>query len=368
MPKHFFLGQASHFTARERLNRLFTIGTKKSQRELCDLLIKRYGGDKDHVALTKNGRTALAIALKTALEPGSKVVVNGFTCYAVLEALQAAKMTPVFADVNPETLHYDDKILGDLLKKHKDIKGIIIQNTLGMPVDIEKIEKLTAKNQIKIFEDMAHCTGVHYQDGREVGTVGVAAALSFGKEKSLDAAAGGAVIIRDINLPAIKAPTKRSRFADTFRARLYPSFCAIYRALARVKLETLWMGFLIKTHQVERSANNKLDFNRRPPRFVAKIILGQFRWLPKDRKPIRKFVYVKNRDDLLAKLKRKGYHFDGFWFETPIAPERFYKKAHFDEAACPNATRVAKEIINLPTHYDEAKLKPALKIIEEYKK
>lgn len=368
MSKHFFLGQASRFSTSERLSRLFTIGTKKGQNELRDYLAKRYGSDKNHVAITKNGRTALAIALKTTLEPGSKIVVNGFTCYAVLEAVKAAKMVPVFADINPETLHYDDKILNDLLVGHQDIKGIIIQNTLGMPVDIAKIEKITTKTQIKIFEDMAHCTGVQYPDGREVGTVGVAAALSFGKEKSLDAAAGGAVVIRDLSLPAIKTPAKMPKFSDTFRARFYPSFCAFYRLLAKIKLETLWMGFLIKTHQVERSANNKLDFNRRPPYFVSKVILKQLKQLPKGRKPIRKFAYVKNREELLAKLKSKGYHFDGFWFETPIAPERFYKKADFDEAACPNATKVAKEIINLPTHYDEAKLKPALKIIEEYKK
>lgn len=368
MSKHYFLGQASRFSAGERFKHLFTVGTKKGQKELCSYLAKRYGSDEAHVAITKNGRTALAIALKATLEPGSKVVVNGFTCYAVLEALKAAKMVPVFADVSPDTLHYDDKILEQLIAKEKDIKGIIIQNTLGMTVDIEKIEKLTEKAGIKIFEDMAHCTGAYYKDGREVGTVGVAAALSFGKEKSLDAAAGGAIVIRDLSLPAIKTPAKHATFADTFRARFYPTFCAFYRLLAKIKLETVWMGFLIKTHQVERSANNKLDFTRRAPRFTAKIILKQLQNLPKNRQPIRKFVFVNNRDELLAKLKRNGYHFDGFWFETPIAPERFYKKANFDEAACPNATKVAKEIINLPIHYDEASLKPALKIIEEYKK
>lgn len=368
MSKHYFLAQASRFSAGERFRRLFTIGTKKGQAQLCDYLAKKYGSDYAHVAIVKNGRTALAIALKSALEPGSKVVVNGFTCYAVLEALKAADMTPVFADINPETLHYDAKILESLLKKEPSVKAIVVQNTLGMPVDIARIEKLTQKNNLLIFEDLAHCVGVSYADGREVGTVGVAAALSFGKEKSLDAAAGGAVVIRDLNLPAVKTPTKRAKFADTFRARFYPTFCAFYRLLAKIKLETFWMGFLIKTHQVERSANNKLDFSRRAPLFVSKIILKQLQALPKNRPPIRKFVLVKNRDELLAKLKRKGYHFDGFWFETPIAPERFYKKANYDEAACPNATEVAKTIINLPTHYDESILNQALKIIKEYQK
>ena len=368
MSKHYFLAQASRFSAGERLGHLFAVGTKKSQKSLCAHLAERYGSDEAHVAVTKNGRTALAIALKTVLEPGSKVVMNGFTCHAVIEAITAAKMTPIFADINPETLHYDDKTLEKLLAKHPDIKGIIIQNTLGIPVDIAKFEKLAAKFNFQIFEDMAHCTGAHYADGREIGTVGVATALSFGKEKSIDATTGGAVIIRDLNTPAIKTPTKGPKFSDLFRARFYPSFCAAYRLLTKIKLGTLWMGFLLKTHQIERSANNKLDFSRRAPRFVYKLALRQLEQLPKNPQPIRKFVLVNNRDELLAKLKRNGYYFDGFWFEKPIAPERLYKKVHFDEAACPNATKIAQEIINIPTHYAEADLKPALKIIEGYKK
>ena len=364
----YFLGQAAHFSRLERLKHTFSIGRKKDFQKLSTLLADKYGSNLSHVAITKNGRTALAIALKANLEKGAKVVVNGFTCYAVLEAVEAAGMTPVFADINEKTLHYDAKILQKVLEKNENVQGIIVQNTLGMPVDIVAIEEVTKEHGLKIFEDMAHCTGIKYADGREVGTVGVAAALSFGKEKSIDAIVGGAVVLRDLSLPGVKIPRKKPSFADVFRARFYPLFGAIYRGLARIKLEKIWMGFLIKTNQVERSANSKLDFERRPAYFVAKTALRQFKKLPENRQPIRKFAFVKNRDELLEKLKAAGYYFDGFWFETPIAPARFYEKANFDEDACKTATRVAAEIINLPTHYDEKVLEPALKIIEEYKK
>lgn len=368
MSKHYFLGQAAHFSRAERLKHTFSIGRKKDFRKLRAFLADKYGSDIDHVAITKNGRTALAIALKTNLEKSAKVVINGFTCYAVIEAVKAAGMTPVFADIEEKTLHFDAKTLEKVLASNDNVQGIIIQNTLGMPVDIAAIEKVAEEHGLKIFEDMAHCTGIKYADGREAGTVGVAAALSFGKEKSIDAITGGAVILRDLTLPSVKNPRKRPSFADTFRARFYPLFGAIYRGLAHIKLEKIWMGFLIKTHQVERSANSKLDFERRPAYFVAKTALRQLKSLPKDRQPIRKYVLVNNRDEVLAKLKDAGYYFDGFWFETPIAPARFYKKANFDEDECKTATRIAAEIINLPTHYDDKALEPALKIIEEYKK
>lgn len=368
MPKHYFLGQASHFTRAERLSHTFAFGLPKDSDNLRNLLAKKYNSDVNHVALAKNGRTALAIALKSSLKSNSEVIINGFTCYAVIEAVRAANLKPVFADINPETLHFDEKTLEEAFKKHPDARGIIIQNTLGIPVDIVKIEKFAQKYALKIFEDLAHCTGAFYPDGREVGTVGIATALSFGKEKSIDAITGGAVIIKDTSLPVIQAPKNLPKFSETFRARFYPLFGAIYRGLSKIKLERLWIGFLIKTHQIERSASSKLDFYRRPPHFVAKMALKQFQKLPKNgRKPIRKFVLVNNREELLKKLRENGFYFDGEWYETPIAPERLYKKVRFPESECKTATEIAQKIINLPTHYPEKELKPALKIIEEYK-
>ena len=367
MSKHYFLAQASRFSAGERLDHLFAVGTKKSQKALCAHLAKRYGSDEAHVAVTKNGRTALAIALKTVLEPGSKVVMNGFTCHAVIEAITAAKMTPIFADINPETLHYDDKTLEKLLAKHPDIKGIIIQNTLGIPVDIAKFEKLAAKFNFQIFEDMAHCTGAHYKDGREIGTVGVATALSFGKEKSIDTVSGGAVIFRNPPKNTVKAPQKAPKLSDHLRARLYPSFGATCRSLTKIHLGGILMRTLLKLHFVEKSADNKLDLERKPSKFEATRALIQIKALSKTgEKPLREFCFVDDRKELLDRLKTAGYFFDSFWYEKPISPERYYKKVHFPEKSCPNAVYAAEHIINLPTYYKKKDLEPAKKIIANY--
>lgn len=365
MSKRLFLGQASHFTRKERLAHTFSFGLPKDSKNLKKYLAKRYNVPENQVLLTKNGRSALAIALKSELNQGDEVIINGFTCYAVIESLKAANLKPVFADINPKTAHFDAETLKNALKLHKNAKAIIIQNTYGIPVNIKEIEKVAKENNLKIFEDLAHCVGVKYEDGHEAGTIGVAAALSFGKEKSIDSITGGALIMNieaRTNLPKkMKAP----RFSEVFRARFYPLFGAIYRGLSRIKLETPWMAFLIKTHQVERSANSKLEMDRRPPHFITKTALKQFKNLPKNRQPIREFILVENRDKILTDLKRHGYNFDGPWFETPIAPARFYKKANFPENECPNAVEFAKKVINLPTHYKKENLKPALNLIKE---
>ena len=127
------------------------------------------------------------------------------------------------------------------------------------------------------------------------------------------------------------------------------------------------MRCLIKIHFVERSADNKLDLTRKPANFETKLALEQFKNLRRTgEKPLRDFYLVRNRTEVLDKLKRYGYYFDGFWYEKPVSPLRYYKKVHFDEAACPVATEVAKKIINLPNYYSEKDLLKAREIIEEY--
>ena len=83
-------------------------------------------------------------------------------------------------------------------------------------------------------------------------------------------------------------------------------------------------------------------------------------------KPLREFYLVNNREEVLSKLRKAGYFFDGFWYERPVSPERYYKKVNFPEEACPVATEVAKRIVNLPTYYNKKELAKAREIIKEY--
>ena len=124
------------------------------------------------------------------------------------------------------------------------------------------------------------------------------------------------------------------------------------------------MRGLIKIHFVEKSADNKLDIKRKISKFEAKLAAEQFKSLKNT--PLREFCLVKNRDEVLKELKEAGYYFDGFWYERPVSPERYYKKTHFPEKDCPVAVEVSEKIINLPTYYSEKQLEKAREIIKKY--
>lgn len=361
MKKHYFLGSAANY--KERLwAHTFAVGLEKDRGALQRFLSQKYSGE---AILTKNGRSALALALKAYFEPGDAVIVNGFTCYAVYEAVKAAGLVPVWADINRENLNFDIESLKHIVEDK--IKGIIIQNSLGNPVDIATIEKFTKKHNLAIIEDLAHCVGVKYADGREAGTVGAAVALSFGKDKSIDTISGGAVILRHPCKSTIKAPSKLPKVSDTLRARFYPLLGTISRGLSYIHLGGIWMRCLVKIHWVEKSADNRLDLERKIAKFEAKLALKQLKELKKSGEaPIREFCLVRDRAEVLKKLQARGYYFGGFWYEKPVSPERYYKKVHFPEDKCPVATEVVKKIINLPTYYNKKDLEPARKIIAKY--
>ncbi len=363
--KRYFLGLAAGFSRKARLEHTFSIGRERDRVALVSFLEKKYGAtpQKGEAILCKNGRSALCFALKAYFDRGDKVIVNGFTCYAVVEAVKKAGLIPVFADISREDLNFNVKTLE---KVADGARGIIIQNSLGNPVDIVAIEKFAKKHDLILIEDLAHAAGRKYADGREMGTVGVATALSFGKDKAIDTVSGGAVILRDPCKKTTGAPLKLPKLSDHLRARFYPLFGAICRGLTTIHLGGALMRGLVKIHWVEKSADNRLDLERKISKFEAKSALKQLKRLS-DKVPIRDFCLVENRDRVLQELREAGFYFDGFWYEKPVSPARYYRKVHFPEENCPEAVFVAQHIVNFPNYYTKKDLAPARKIVEKYK-
>lgn len=390
--KRYYLGLAANYSGAEILEHTFAVGFERDRSDLRSFLSAKYDGE---AFLCKNGRSALALALKAYFEPGDTVLINGFTCYAVYEAVKAAGLRPLFVDISKEDLNFNLSVLENAISGYFEavrdngsgiaseprddgrersgpksnqnrIKGIIVQNSLGNPVDIKAIEKLAKKYELTIIEDLAHCAGVKYSDGREAGTVGAAAVLSFGKDKSIDTISGGAVVLRAPCKNLIQPPRYLPKPSDHLRARFYPLFGLMCRGLNHVHLGGLLVRLLLKLHWVEKSADNKLDLKHKISNFEAKLALRQLKSLKKSgEKPLREFYLVRGRDEVLRKLAKNGYNFSGLWYEKPVSPIRYYKKVHFPEKDCPTAVFVSEHIVNLPTYYSKKDLALARKIIAE---
>ena len=423
-----FLGQASNYRGRRIWRHLFAHGSAADSRRLRQALARRYGATElADVQLYHTGRSALAAAIQSLVPADSPVIVPGLTCIAVIRAIKAASCTPVYVDIDPVTLQYDFSALARTLKQLSTSRpstsrpsisdaspsptaaadasprstpvkspmldkssqvcynGIIMaQNTLGRSLAMGKIQPLADAAHFAIVEDLAHCAGRFYPDGREIGTVGAAAVLSFGKGKSIDTIEGGATILRRAALsapvasakpssalsasaeplqPLIK-PTTQPRRADQLRDRWYPVFGWLARGLYHLSLGRFFLGALHRLHWLARSADAVLDPDQSLPDWQAKLALAQLADLPTT--PLREHYFVQNRPAVLQTLARAGYHLEEIWYDTPVSPARYAKEAAFPTQTCPQTAWVAAHIVNLPTWYPETKLAPARALIQQH--
>lgn len=382
-----FLGQASNYRGHHMWHHLFARGSQADVQRLRQALARRYQADFSQVQLYHTGRSALTATLQSLVSTGSPVIVPGLTCIAVIRAIKAAGCTPVYVDIDPKTLQYDFSALTAALKpftldksNKKCYNGVIMaQNTLGLGLAMSKLQPLAAAAHFAIIEDLAHCAGRYYPDGREIGTVGAATVLSFGKGKSIDTIEGGAAIIRrpvyttttskvhQITVPLVQplaVPTKTPRRSEQLRDRWYPVFGWLARGLYHLGLGRLWLGVLHRLHWLARSADAVLNTDLTLPAWQAKLALEQLSQLP--RTPLREHYFVRNRSAVLRALARAGYHLDEIWYDAPVSPVRYAEEAAFPTKTCPQTVWVSQHIVNLPTWYPESKLALARQIIQQH--
>ena len=367
-----FIAHASQFCLKKTLRQLFAFGFKKDSEKLKSYIAERYQVEAENVALYGSGRTALSEAIKYFTKPGDKVAITALTCFAVVEAVRSANCKPVYLDVNLKNLHFDAKALEKACVNNPEIKAVIVQNNLAYSCDIANIESVAKKYNLALIEDLAHCVGMDYSDGHEAGMVGDAVIMSFGKSKSLDLISGGLLFLRktDKRKKSFAVPVDLPSLADRFRTRLYPLFGAITRALfhlqlGRINFGRLYTAFLLQTHQIQKSADAKLDNSIRLTHWQAKLALRDLKKI-KHRTPLRRFYFVENRAELLKKLTTAGFIMDDIWYSSSVSPERYYAQANFDEKACPKAVFAANHLINLPNWLNIFELAEARHLINQY--
>ncbi len=375
-----FLGLAANYSVGNVFRHLFAWGSRKDADRLKGALAKRYKSREDRVILYHTGRSALAAAIEAVVPRNSKIIVATPTCIAVVRAVRAAGCVPVYADSEKGGVQFGLKELASVIKREPDVAAVIIQNTLGVPVKMHLVEKFCKEKGIKIIEDLAHSAGRFYPDGREVGTVGVATALSFGKGKAIDTISGGALIVRDRNAKMPNSPAFKPQRADRWRDRWYPFLAMLSRGLWNVKVGKMILGASVKLGWIQKSADAELNLDTRLTNWQAKLAYRQLgelpRTVPKALKvaadgvlanpPLREWRIVQNRKQVLKELEQAGYDFHEIWYDEVVSPKRYLKEAEFDSRQLPNTTDLVKKIINVPTCYSEDSLKNAYKIIAKY--
>lgn len=149
-----------------------------------------------NLVLVSNGTLALQIALK-ALDIEGEVITTPFTFAATTNVILWEGLTPVFADIDPETYNIDPI---DVEKKITDkTSAILAVHVYGNPCYAEELQEIADKYRLKLIYDAAHAFGVEYKN-KSVFNYGDISTLSFHATKVFNTIEGGAIVARDEEL------------------------------------------------------------------------------------------------------------------------------------------------------------------------
>lgn len=165
-----------------------------------------YVGSKYAVAVA-NGTAALHLCtLAMNVQPGDKVITTPITFAASANCVRYAGGEVLFADIDPETYLLDLNKVEKILKKEKNVKGIIPVDFAGRAVNLEVFRKLADKYNLWIIEDACHAPGGYFVDsnGQQqlCGNSRFAdlAIFSFHPVKHIAAGEGGMITTNDEKL------------------------------------------------------------------------------------------------------------------------------------------------------------------------
>ncbi len=155
--------------------------------------LKKYLNVQDLQCVT-SATTALQIAIKALGIDGGEIITTPFSYVATTSAILAEKCTPVYVDIEPDFFNIDaDKIEQAITPKTKAIMPVHI---FGRACNIEKIEEIAKKYDLKVIYDAAHAFGAEY-NGQSILNYGNISVVSLQETKLFHTVEGGIMTAKD---------------------------------------------------------------------------------------------------------------------------------------------------------------------------
>lgn len=172
-------------------NKMFTNGgpfVTKLESELAKIF-----GNENTICVT-NGTIAIQVALLAFGITEGEIITTPFSYVATTSSILLEKLTPVFVDIDEDTLCIDANKIEE--KITENTKAILAVHVFGIPCDIQAIEKIAKKHNIKVIYDAAHAFNAKYLN-KSLLDYGDASTCSFHATKLYHTGEGGCIVFED---------------------------------------------------------------------------------------------------------------------------------------------------------------------------
>lgn len=368
------------------------------------LLSQQFNSDKNnfHVHLFLSGRSALYTILRSfQLSLGSEVIVQAFTCEAVILPILKNRLQPVYTDIESSTFSMNPI---DLEKKITGkTKVVILQHTYGLtPIQRNKILAIIRNHKLVLIEDIAHGYSNNINPKSkvqspksEIKNQKSIFLMSFGRSKALSSVFGSAILTDDQVV---------SSKLDSVEDKSYPSFWFIlrlllYKPLTVIIKATYDIGigkilhatinltkFLVpEISSIEKQGVFDTLIDKAYPNALAILLNHQLKKFEQVKElralicdiynknlknqpfkingafPIRYPILVDQPQKITNKASEQNI-FLGKWYDQVVAPKTIsLENVKYKLGSCPVAENICRHIITLPT---TIRIKDAYKIIK----
>ena len=313
---------------------------KKLQEEL-----KTYLG-VEKVELLTNGHMALELTLQ-AMELKGEVITTPFTFASTTHAIIRSGLEPVFCDIDPVTYTMDTEKLEQLVTERTC--AIMPVHVYGNVCNIEEIDRIAKKHNLKVIYDAAHTFGETYK-GRGIGSFGDASCFSFHATKVFNSIEGGAVCFTDSELGEKIYDLKNFGIHGPEEVRAVGAnakmneFCAAMGLcnLRHIREEIAKREAVVMRYRKQLEGVDGLQLN-----VVQEDVTSNYAYFPVvfDEK-----VLGASRDDVFAKLAENGIVARKYFYPLTNAFSAFDGK--YDVAQTPVAQYISESVLTLPLYAD----------------
>lgn len=313
---------------------------KEFQSELCKYL------QVENIDLLTNGHMALELTLQ-AMNLQGEVITTPFTFASTTHAIVRNGLTPVFCDIDPKTYCMDVSKIEKLITDRTC--AIMPVHVYGNVCNIEEIEHIAHKYELKVIYDAAHTFGETYK-GKGIGSFGDASCFSFHATKVFNSIEGGAVCYKDKQLGnklyelknfGIHGPEEVSAVGANAKMN---EFCAAMGIcnLRHVDDEIAKRKAVVEHYRERLDCVDGVQLNA-----IQDNVESNYAYFPV---VIEEKIFGASRSEVFDKLSENGIGARKYFYPLTNTFECFHGK--YDVTETPVALHISKRVLTLPLYAD----------------
>ena len=314
---------------------------QRLEQALCEYLKVPY------ISLFTNGTLPLLTALQ-ALRITGEVITTPYSFVATTHSIWWNGCKPVFVDIDPSNCGMDPNKIEAAITPHTT--AIMPVHCYGKPCDMEHIQAIADKNNLKVIYDAAHAFGVEV-NGESVLKQGDLATLSFHATKVYNTLEGGALVMHDAETKKRIDYLKNFGFAgetEVVGPGINSKMDEVRAAFGLLNLKLVDEA-VEKRHQVAIRYRNALR-SVKGIRFFDDMpgVKHNYSYFPIF---VNAEEYGMTRDELYFKMKEHGVWGRRYFYPLISTFGTYKGLLSADPENLPNAMRIANEVICLPMHH-----------------